>query len=107
MTELVTKEMFVKRLTALRMQKDVSAREMSISLGQSPGYINNIENGINLPSMSMFFDICDYFDITPQEFFDSKTMSPARLNLLVELEKGLSDEQLNLLIALVKQFTKN
>ena len=56
------KEAFIKRLTELRMSQGVSARDMSLSLGQSPGYINNIENGVNLPSMSMFFY---YFLVSP------------------------------------------
>lgn len=59
-------EKFVKRLIELRLNKGVSARDMSLSLGQSAGYINNIENGINYPSMSLFFYICEYFGITPE-----------------------------------------
>ncbi len=43
------KEDFIQRLVNLRMNKGVSAREMSLSIGQSAGYINNMENGINLP----------------------------------------------------------
>ena len=50
---------FGKRLAQLRMNKDVSARDMSLSLGQSAGYINNVENGVNYPSMSAFFYICE------------------------------------------------
>ena len=52
---------FAERLTQLRTTKGVSARDMSLSLGQNPGYINNIESGKALPSMSVFFYICDYF----------------------------------------------
>lgn len=59
---------FIDRLVKLRMNKGVSARDMSLSLGQSEGYINNIENGVNFPSMTVFFYICDYFGITPKEF---------------------------------------
>lgn len=51
---------FIKRLFALRVSKGASARVMSLSLGQSAGYINNIENGVNYPSMTVFFYICDY-----------------------------------------------
>ena len=40
------KEDFIKRLTELRINKGVSARDMSLSIGQSAGYINNIENGV-------------------------------------------------------------
>ena len=38
------KEFFSKRLSKLRMEKGVSARDMSLSLGQSESYINRIEN---------------------------------------------------------------
>lgn len=45
---------FIKRLVALRVSKGASARDMSLSLGQSAGYINNIENGVNYPSHDGF-----------------------------------------------------
>lgn len=61
-------KMFAKRLSELRMLKNVSAREMSLAIGQNQGYINNIENGNNLPSMMAFFYICDYLEITPMDF---------------------------------------
>lgn len=38
-------EQFSKRLTELRTQKGVSARDMSLSIGQNPGYIRAIESG--------------------------------------------------------------
>lgn len=47
-------EDFAKRLSALRQEKGASARDMSLSLGQNAGYINNIENGHNLPSMTVW-----------------------------------------------------
>ena len=37
--------------TAVINQKDVSAREMSLSIGQNKNYINIIENASNLPSL--------------------------------------------------------
>ena len=63
-------EEFQARLSKLRNEKGVSARDMSLSIGQNPGYIHNIENGKALPSMSVFFFICDYLGISPSEFFD-------------------------------------
>ena len=100
------KEAFIRRLTELRMSKGVSARDMSLSLGQSPGYINNIENGVNLPSMSMFFYICDYLKITPMEFFDIDSSSPTKLNQLNEIAKDLSSEKLELIMNLIKEMKK-
>ena len=37
------KEQFSKRLVELRMNKGVSARDMSLSIGQNPGYIHLYE----------------------------------------------------------------
>lgn len=96
------KEQFAERLIQLRQNKGVSARDMSLSLGQSAGYINNIENGINLPSMNTFFYICDYFEISPMEFFDTENRNPAKSNELIEAVKGLSNEKLENLIALAR-----
>ena len=93
---------FAKRLVELRMSKGVSARDMSLSLGQSPGYINNIECGKALPSMSVFLYICDYFHITPQEFFDLGNPNPEKLNEIIENLKLLDDEQLNNIAAIIK-----
>lgn len=62
---------FCERLAQLRLEKGVSAREMSLSLGQSESYINRIENNQMLPSLTVFFYICDYFQITPKEFFEN------------------------------------
>lgn len=40
---------FYNRISELRIQKGVSARYMSLSLGQSESYINKIENRRTLP----------------------------------------------------------
>lgn len=48
-------EEFPIRLAKLRNQKGTSARDMSLSIGQNAGYINNIETGKALPSISSFF----------------------------------------------------
>lgn len=70
---------FSDRLCKLRTQKKVSARDMSLSLGQSPGYINRIENRKALPSMSSFFAICEFLGVTPAEFFNDALDAPVLL----------------------------
>ena len=80
---------FGLRLSELRTNKNVSAREMSLQLGQSPGYINSIENAASLPSMSSFFAICDYLQITPEEFFSTDAHTPDKTKeLLIAGEKS-------------------
>lgn len=96
------KEQFIKRLIELRMNKGVSARDMSLSIGQSAGYINNIENGVNLPSMSVFFYICEYLGVTPEEFFDLESKNPTKLDSIIKDLKHLDDKQLDTISTLVK-----
>ncbi len=76
-------EDFRNRLKNLRLQKNVSARDMSLSIGQNPSYINRIENGIMMPSMSSFLFICDYLNISPAEFFNISVQKPERLRRLI------------------------
>ena len=97
---------FIKRLVELRMNKGVSARDMSLSIGQSPGYINNIENGVNFPSMTAVFYICDYLDITPKEFFDTEVQNPTKANELLEAVRGLNSEQMDNLISIAKNLKR-
>lgn len=100
------KAYFIKRLVELRVNKGASARDMSLSIGQSAGYINNIENGVNYPSMTVFFYICDYLGISPKEFFDTDTTNPTKANELLDAAKGLSNDQLDNLIAIAKGLKK-
>lgn len=95
-------EWFYKRVTELRIQKGVSARDMSLSLGQSESYINKIENKRTLPSLTGFIYICEYFNITPQEFFNTNATAPQKTKeLLHELEK-LTPSQTDHILQIVK-----
>lgn len=84
---------FYKRLTDLRMEKNVSARDMSLSIGQSENYINMIENKRSFPSMQAFFYICEYFDIHPKEFFDDGAEHPVEMHMVYEKLKRLDDKK--------------
>ena len=57
-----------KRMTELRMKKGVSEYQMSLDMGHSRNYIQNISNGRALPSMPEFLYMCEYLDVTPSAF---------------------------------------
>lgn len=97
---------FALRLAQLRLQKDVSARDMSLSIGQNPGYINNIENGKSLPSLTGILYICDYFRMTPSEFFDLENKNPTKLDAIIKDLKRLDDKQLETIANLVKDLAR-
>lgn len=97
---------FSLRLAKLREIKGVSAREMSLSIGQCESYMNGVENGANFPSMTVFFYICDYLGISPEEFFATENKNPLKVQDLVNIVKDLSDEQLDSLIVIAKGLKK-
>ena len=97
---------FPMRLAKLREQKGVSARDMSLSIGQNPGYINNIENGKSMPSLQGFFYICEYLGISPSAFFDEKNSFPDKLSSLIEDLKKLDDAQLSSVTVIVKELLR-
>lgn len=96
-----------KRITSLRKQKGVSEYRMSYDLGRSRSYVNNISSGKAMPSMTEFFAICEYFSITPQEFFNSRVQQPMLLKKVCrEMEKLDADDQ-NRILDMVERMTRH
>ena len=95
---MLEKPEFAKRLTELRLSKNVSARDMSLSLGQSAGYIANLENCVSYPSMTLFFYICDYLNVSPKEFFDTDLKAPRHTDRLLEIGRASCRERVYVLV---------
>lgn len=100
---MFTDEMFAQRVMELREKKGVSQRDMSLSIGQGAAYINNIENNRNLPSMTGFFYICEYFGIEPSEFFDLKKSNPSKINKILDSIKDMNEDKLDALLNIIEQ----
>lgn len=92
-----------ERISLLCMNKGISEYTLSTALGLNKSYINKITRGKSLPSMSVFLQICDYFEISPMEFFDVENSKPCGASELIEVADKLSSEQLSLLTALAKE----
>ena len=95
------------RITQLRIRKGVSEYQMSYDLGHSRGYIYNISSGKALPPMKEFLAICDYFEITPQEFFDEDTQNPELVQKAISGIKKMNEDDLLILLGLINRFQKN
>lgn len=95
-------DFIAERLCQLREQKNISAREMSLAIGQNESYINRIENKKSYPSMQAFFYICEYLEVTPNEFFDAETQNPYKISLIVSELKKLNDSNLDTVLAVAK-----
>lgn len=97
-------ETFVRdRITQLRLKKGVSEYQMSYDLGHSRGYINNISSGKALPSMSEFFAICEYFSISPEEFFNERLQDPVMYKQILSSLEQLNTEDLLLVFKLIQR----
>lgn len=83
-TKLAEQADFVrKRITQLRLQRNMSEYELSLALGHCQGYIQSIVSGRTLPSMMAFFEICSFFDIEPWEFFFPVVKNPTMVHELI------------------------
>jgi len=95
-----------ERISKLRLKKGVSEYQMSYDLGHSRGYINNISSGKALPSMNEFFSICEYFRITPAQFFDAGQDDPELMNEAVSALRRLDEADLRLVTRLIARLGK-
>lgn len=94
------------RIAQLRIKHGVTARDMSLSIGQNEGYINQIETKRSLPSLPGLFYICEYFGITPQEFFDEGNAYPGRLKEVVEDLKKLDGPLFDRIADLINELAR-
>ena len=95
-----------QRITSLRKQKGVSEYRMSYDLGRSRSYVNNISSGKAMPSMTEFFAICEYFSITPQEFFDARLEQPALLKKICRAMEKLDIEDQKRILDMVERMAR-
>lgn len=101
-------EEFVKsRITQLRLNKGVSEYQMSYDLGHSRSYVYNISSGKALPPLKEFFAICDYFEITPQQFFDTDVKNPELMQKAMEGIKMLDEEDLLFVLGMIDRIKKS
>ena len=91
-----------KRIAELCAEKHVSEREVSLAIGRSESYINYITNGKMLPSMEKFLTICEYFNISANEFFDENIEQPLLSKELYLEVKRLSNNDLKSFIDFIK-----
>lgn len=100
-------EQFIRdRITQLRLRKGVSEYQMSYELGHSRGYVYNISSGKALPPMKEFLAICDYFNLTPQQFFDENTQHPELIQKAISGMKQLSEDDLLMLLGFINRLLK-
>lgn len=93
-------EEFIRnRITELRLKKGVSEYQMSMELGQNQA----ISSGRSMPSMKQFLNICEYFEITPLQFFDAQENNPQLIKKALDGMRKMSDDDLIMLIGFISR----
>ena len=87
------------RLTELRLQKDKSASLMGEELGFGSDYIRHITSREGMPTFEEFFAICDYLEVTPEEFFrEEQNAVPSKYDGVVAELKKLNQRDFNVVM---------
>lgn len=94
-------QIFTDKLRKLRNEKGISARELSLALGQNVNYINLIENVKRKPSLDMFLYICEYLKVSPEYFFnDGETNCNSYELVLRNLSENQKKQLANFILSL-------
>lgn len=101
--ERMDEEFIRNRITELRLKKGVSEYQMSMELGQNRSYIQAISSGRSMPSMKQFLNICEYFEITPLQFFDAQENNPQLIKKALDGMRKMSDDDLIMLIGFISR----
>ena len=56
--------------------------------------------------MAEFLEICNYFEITPSQFFDDSIENPALLQSAIDELRKLNDDDMMLIIGHIRRLTK-
>ena len=103
----MTEEFIRDRITQLRLKKNVSEYQMSYDLGHSRGYVYNISSGKALPPLKEFLAICDYFEISPQQFFDTSDTNPTLIQNALDGMKQLDEGDMLILLGIINRFCQS
>ncbi|PQP79634.1 XRE family transcriptional regulator [Candidatus Phytoplasma phoenicium] len=57
----------------LRLQNQLTQKELALHIDVTSGYISQIENNLISPSLKILFKLCDLFKISLSDFFKHKT----------------------------------
>ncbi|MBQ8323165.1 MAG: helix-turn-helix transcriptional regulator [Clostridia bacterium] len=92
---MFTEEKFAKKLKELRCSRGLSSRELGRILGRSSSYVSMIERNNALPTLPVFFKICEYFNVSPLFFYwDDVMISETPKNLLLKIQSLSKNDRL-------------
>ena len=94
----------LKFFNTINFSKSMRYNPMAyMELGQNRSYIQAISSGRSMPSMKQFLNICEYFEITPLQFFDAQENNPQLIKKALDGMRKMSDDDLIMLIGFISR----
>lgn len=103
---LVDKDFIKNRITQLRLAQNISEYQLSFNIGKSHGYIQSITSGESQMSLDALYDLCEYYDMSLNEFFNPDVESSNVLRDVKTELNDLSEEQLQVILDVIAQMKK-
>ena len=96
------RKFLIDRLGYFRVRAKLSARDLSLRMGKSPGYMTKFEaGGINLPA-DVLFDILEILNVSKEEFFSQDPEKFEREKKFINKFRNLSSENQELIFNIME-----
>ena len=95
------KESIKKRITGIRIAKDISARKLSLDMGYSSEHINQIETGRLNPTLDFILTFCDHLNIPLGQFFNDGFEYSPQITAIVKNLGNLGADELDAIALIV------
>ena len=95
------KDFIRNRVYQIRTSHNISARNLSLELGMSSEYINQLEGGKLNPSIYFLINFCAYFSISLSEFFDDGNKYPTKIKPVIDKLFQLNTDEFDLIDKLI------
>ena len=101
-------KLFIReKISSIRMSNGISSRKLSLKLGKSTEYLNQLENNRLNPSLEFLYEFCHYFRITLSDFFNKHNTHPTKFNDISCDLSLLTDEEVNQIASIIKLIAQN
>lgn len=85
------------------LEKNMSMRQLSLSIDKSPDYIQKVISGKIVPNLNVLNDICTKLEFQLCELFDQSIEHPAKYHRLLSYIEKLSEKQMDALLIFLQE----
>ena len=97
-----------RRITELRIKRNISEYQLSYDVGHSKNYVHNIVTGYSQPSVKELLYLIEALGVTPRDFFDEAVefRNPYLSKKIMDGIKGMSDENLEAVLLIIERLNE-